>query len=385
MLVQKQFQDIFTFSRASTGTRINAAGVLETVAANQPRFDYDPVTLQPKGLLIEEQRTNYLQNSEGNFSTGYPVVQNGVTKTIIGSGNSLGFNYVDIRCQGTTTATYFDINLGYRDEGVPVGDVTSSFYYRLLSVSGGIPGYRALSMLDYALGWSAGQSVSTGLSSVGVGAAGAFYAISKAARADRVIVSSSLSFGCTVGQTVDFVVRVGAPMIENGAFRTSYIPTSGSQVTRAADVCSINTMSPWWNPAEGTILIDFQPTSLLNVGVLAVRGDAENNFHIWSAGSNTAQFERWIGGAANHAPMMTNISPLARNKIALGYSTAGSSSCANGAAAKTASGGSTPSFSSLRLFGNRWGSGANTASGYVRGLRYFPKRLTDAQLQALTA
>lgn len=56
-LIAKAFADIFTFSRASTGTRINAAGAIETVAANQPRFDYEPVTLLPKGVLIEEQRT----------------------------------------------------------------------------------------------------------------------------------------------------------------------------------------------------------------------------------------------------------------------------------------------------------------------------------------
>ena len=48
-----------TLTRAlNTATRVNSSGVIETVNANLPRFDYDPVTLVPKGLLIEEQRTN---------------------------------------------------------------------------------------------------------------------------------------------------------------------------------------------------------------------------------------------------------------------------------------------------------------------------------------
>ena len=53
-----------TFTRASTGTRINASGVMVSEAINGPRFDYDPVTLQPKGLLIEEQRVNHCLHSE---------------------------------------------------------------------------------------------------------------------------------------------------------------------------------------------------------------------------------------------------------------------------------------------------------------------------------
>lgn len=45
-----------TFTRASNATRFNKNGVIETVAANRPRFDYDPVTRECKGLLVEEAR-----------------------------------------------------------------------------------------------------------------------------------------------------------------------------------------------------------------------------------------------------------------------------------------------------------------------------------------
>jgi hypothetical protein len=43
-----------TFSRASTATFTDASGVIQTAAVNQPRWDYDPVTHAPRGLLIEE-------------------------------------------------------------------------------------------------------------------------------------------------------------------------------------------------------------------------------------------------------------------------------------------------------------------------------------------
>ena len=45
------------------GTRINPNGVIETVATNNQRIDYDPVTLNLRGLIIEESRTNLLLNS----------------------------------------------------------------------------------------------------------------------------------------------------------------------------------------------------------------------------------------------------------------------------------------------------------------------------------
>lgn len=53
-----------TFTRAlNTATRVNSSGKIETVNADTARFDYDPVTLACKGLLIEESRTNLLLNS----------------------------------------------------------------------------------------------------------------------------------------------------------------------------------------------------------------------------------------------------------------------------------------------------------------------------------
>lgn len=47
----------------NTSTAVNSSGVIATVNANLPRFDYDPTTLACKGLLIEETRTNLVLNS----------------------------------------------------------------------------------------------------------------------------------------------------------------------------------------------------------------------------------------------------------------------------------------------------------------------------------
>lgn len=62
-----------TFSRASIGTRYNASGVLVTETTNAPRFDHDPVTLAPLGLLIEPAATNLcLQSSDLTNNAAWP-------------------------------------------------------------------------------------------------------------------------------------------------------------------------------------------------------------------------------------------------------------------------------------------------------------------------
>ena len=56
---------IETFTRASSGWAYNSLGVLTQYSTNAPRFDYDPTTLQLRGLLFEEQRANMFLRSSG--------------------------------------------------------------------------------------------------------------------------------------------------------------------------------------------------------------------------------------------------------------------------------------------------------------------------------
>ncbi|MFW1969170.1 hypothetical protein ACG95P_19165 [Acinetobacter guillouiae] len=57
------FIDKFIFLRSSTATVCNKNGILETVAANVPRYNYDPITKKFKGLLLEGNSINLLPYS----------------------------------------------------------------------------------------------------------------------------------------------------------------------------------------------------------------------------------------------------------------------------------------------------------------------------------
>ena len=52
-----------------------------------PRFDYDPVTLAPKGLLIEEQRINILLNSDTLSTQSVSVTAQAYTLSFYGTGS----------------------------------------------------------------------------------------------------------------------------------------------------------------------------------------------------------------------------------------------------------------------------------------------------------
>src|SRR5678816_4391057 len=106
-----------TFTRASTGTYFDSAGVMQTAALNAPRWDYNPATLQLRGLLLEDTRTNNLRNSTmvgatpgtpGTYPTnwgGWGMGATGLSSSITGTGTEAGMAYIDIRIFGTAAAT----------------------------------------------------------------------------------------------------------------------------------------------------------------------------------------------------------------------------------------------------------------------------------------
>lgn len=100
-------------------TRFNKLGLLEAVAANTPRFDFDPITLAPRGLLIESLATNNcLQNRSlrithqltvtggaGSFIDGETVTAAGGGTGVYRAGNSTSTIFALSGGSGTMTGT----------------------------------------------------------------------------------------------------------------------------------------------------------------------------------------------------------------------------------------------------------------------------------------
>ena len=87
--------NLFTFSRASTGTFIGSNGLVQTAASGVPRFDHNVATGENLGLLAEPERTNLTVPSN--------------TRTAIFPSSGVSVNDTGVGLDGTTTGTTITI------------------------------------------------------------------------------------------------------------------------------------------------------------------------------------------------------------------------------------------------------------------------------------
>jgi hypothetical protein len=217
-----------TITRAlNTATRVNSSGFVEIVNANLPRFDYDPATLAPKGLLIEEQRTNLVTYSQqfddaswnkgvsGSISANTVVSPDGTTNAdaYTWATSTTDFAFLSQTATATSNiANTFSVWLkrpsgsGNRTVRLTVSDVTTST---------GVSATFTVTENWQRFEFTRTSATSTG--SVGVGL-------------NTGLSGTSIAAGD--------ILHVWGAQLEAGAFATSYIPTTTTTVTRNADVVS---------------------------------------------------------------------------------------------------------------------------------------------------
>lgn len=214
-------EDILTFTRSTGGGRFNEQGHYEWVEANVPRLDYDPVTGECKGLLVEEQRTNLIPWSEDLTKWGKGSSTSVIPSTIPSPSGQLDA-YQVLYPDGIGSAGR--VNIEYIPT-TPEGTYTLSWYVFKAS-----EGSRATSMVYGGNLNSTVVSTPAPILNAPVG------------RWARVSVTFTLPPGemrislrpVTSGSGVENLHFWGF-QFEEGTFPTSYIPTDGAAVTRSLD------------------------------------------------------------------------------------------------------------------------------------------------------
>ena len=110
---------------------------------------------------------------------------------------------------------------------------------------------------------------------------------------------------------------------EATAYQTSYIATTSASVTRAADVSLINTLTPWYNAAQGTFDITATGVNNVNGGTrrfleIGVSGSTNNRMIIGYASTNQTRFLVVTGGATQ-ADITVSGTAGSRIKMAAAY------------------------------------------------------------------
>jgi hypothetical protein len=389
-LVCKAFGDIITFTRASSATFTGSNGLIQSAAIDAPRFDYDPVTLAAKGLLIEEQRTNLLTYSE-DFSNAFWTKSN-ATVTANATTAPDGLNTADTLVEDTATSTHYVTTPTVTvTSGVPY---TFSCYVKAAGRSWvrladtAFSNVTAFFNVATGVAGTIGSSVTANsITSVGNGwyRCTITYATTTTGSTPRINVASADNTVSYTGDGTSGLFIWGA-QLEAGAFATSYIPTVASQVTRSADVASVNTLSPWYNSTEGTLYVEAQVFEI-NAGVTryfaSLNDGTASNFSGIFKSTATAGGVTTTGGVSQGSLFSGTMTPLTTQKMALAYKTNDSAFTLNSAAPATDATVSLPVVNQLTI--GSLITGNSYVNSYIRRITYYPRRLSNAELQAITA
>jgi hypothetical protein len=378
-----------TFSRGSTATYFDQLGVLQTAQNNIPRFDYNPATLAAQGLLIEEQRTNSCLQSE-DFATTWTVT--GATVSTNAATAPNGTATADKLAEDSSTGSHLvSQNITYG-----VGAYTASLFakkaerdwVRVLFFDGTTTFSAFFNLNTGVVGTVTGTGASAAIQSVGNGwyrclvtattAAGAGSFAPRVALADN---NSSYT-----GSTGSGIFIWGA-QLEAGAFATSYIPTTTTALTRNADVASMTgtNFSSWFNEKEGTLFVEAATAAAADVFVFAdINSGATNNFirQSTSSAGTTVQLVVQVLGSTTASPGVAVTLGSVR-KAAGAYKVDSVQQAVNGTLGTEDTTATIPTGMSQMNLGSRAGS-LNDSQVWIARITYYPTRLTNAQLQALT-
>lgn len=385
-----------TFTRTgNTATVVNSSGYIAPINADLPRFDFNPVTLACKGLLIEESRTNTLTDSE-TFST-----------TWTGFGASISSGAVTSPT-GAASSVKFVESVGLAEHGIFQAATTSgSMAY---SVYAKFNGRRylvlrrdgvnfSLAVFDLQAGVVTQTSACT--ASIEVGPAGFYRCTTYNTTTSTVVIKGSdVGTGVTsssmyTGDGVSGFYLYGA-QLEAGAFQTSYIPTVASQVTRTADVATMTgtNFSSWYNQAEGAVYAETSSSNFAaDRGLYAIGnpalgfGSGEMMYAVYaSSQSGKMQFNIFDGGALQSS-LTPNTAQTINTFTRSVFAYKASSNAASVSAISPSTGAGsvpTPTAISIGSLVSGWSGGAGYLNGYVAKLSYYPQRLINNEVQAFS-
>jgi len=352
----------FNFSRNSSATVVNKDGLIEKVSSGQPRIDYKDDT---KGaLLLEPQRSNSLQYSE-NFTQSFYVKDSGVS---VSSENN-------ISPSGILNATKINVT----DNGRIYANVSSNTYYSSVFIkAGGFYHFKlAGSSIDLINETNANgiiENYGNGWFRVGIPYTG------NRPFQVQAYPDNTYSPHTTLGN-----YYIWGGQVEQGSYATSYIPTSGSAVTRVLDTCYNDNLANVIGQTEGTFYLETVPLNSLT-------SYTERVIQFESSGSGFMTIQRYANdnitfygtnGSNNWSIQGTGLFVGGQTiKIAGAYKDNDITLYVNGVQIGTNTTANAPQTEKLRFANNT--SGSLGYLGSHKDVKLYNTRLSNSELEALT-
>ena len=362
----------------------------------------------PRGLLIEEARTNSLTYSQD--------ITNAVWNMLGTAGGSRGADETTAP-DGTFTADRFSVGTGsgywyianYANPSLVSGQAyTFSAYVKAnglgfvfvrahnnsanLSASGFI-----VSLSDGSVTYPS-TPLAPACTATVTNAGNGWWKISATSTANLTVAGvggpglwpcPSTSFASANGSapanfTGDGVsgIYIWGAQFEAGAFATSYIPTTSATVTRNFDNLSITStnFASWFNQTTGTFAVQYDVGGSYATSPTALTANPSCGFNIQGAGGLAG----WWNGSTNISTANAVTTLNTTRKEAMAYAASSRAICLNGGA--VASDANVPFSGALTgmYFGSAYGGGTQNINGHIRSFSYYNYTLTNAQLQQVT-
>lgn len=393
------------YSRADTAaTYFNSAGVLSTAAVNEPRFDYDPVSLTCEGLLIEESSTNLIAYSTdfGNITrwsgtcsltTGQSDIAGGTNATIVADTSNSSLSQLIHQAFTCNINQPYTASIFIKKDSI--GRATRTPMLSILFVGST---KTADLCIDTATGEYALTNYSVGLISFahGVVDCGSWWRVwLTAATSDindnagsviyKFYPDVGTNFNTTYSNTGTGSCTIFGAMFEARENLTSYIATNGVAVTRTLGQYGLynNAFTNWFNPSEGTFTVTavlsgkttsqyprvFQVTDDTNAEQMSIFYDTTDyKIKAYVVDGNVEQFN----SSNENNPISYNV-PFTHT---LSYKANNFSSLVAERPASKDNSGTLPTTTLLRIGSGT--AGTNGWNGYIKKLKYFPKAMETA-------
>ena len=388
-----------TFSRASVGTYVGRDGQIKTAGNNEPRFDHDPATGESLGLLIEESRTNIIYGDPGQSNL---VVSSGQSNSLTGNNdayklakdspsNSQSHGSWGVSGDVSTSSYVMSIfvkKINHSKFFMQTVVQSADNLYVYIDIDTGVTSHT-----DYTA--SGNLTVTTSIETYTDG----WYRIISRVQGSA---SNSLASGFRFGfgdpsngsqqyTNIDDEVLVYGAQLENGSFATSYIPSADSSgsVNRQPDLGKIigENFSSFFNASEGTFDVGYKlGGDNSSMRVAQVSNGTSNNVIDLVVGSGGGQGGYWFintGGTTQFSSTsVTNSSQVDRNfRAVLAYKENDCAAQSN----KITAGPTTDTNVTLatdydRLSFYQIANNGDHIQGHLKFIRYYPKRLTNAQV-----
>ena len=374
-----------------------------TAAVYGPRFDHDPVTLDCKGLLIEEGRENFIINSD-LYSSATPT---NITTTTITGTSVTGSNQIrelSLTSSGVFTGVQFNATgtgTGSKTLSVfikkpasnaapyfTIGFASSAFIYAgiQLTMSGSIPVVSVTSTTagGFSVVSSAIEAFPNNWYRVSVVVSGTPASCFPTMYPSNAVWNGTSDIRQTLVASGTNLIYIWGAQLEAGAFPTSYIPTTTGTAARSADVCSISggAFAGMYNATEGTFISDSMIANLIgdNRGIAQIDSGTSDNVIRHQYSSSSGGFNTLLRANVD-APTILSATTGAVSTIqkrATAYAGTNFASTTNGGLVTTATRTFPVGLNTLRIGSILTGS--LVLNGHIASIRYYKKRLPNARL-----